>query len=74
MTTRTRDNTCKPHIVPDHVAFLDDFTQTEPKTYNQAKAHDHWVDAMTKEYLILMANGTWELVPPCPAQNVVGCK
>ena len=74
MTTRTRDNTRKPRIFPDHVALLSNALPSEPKTYNQAKGDANWVDAMTKEYQALLSNGTWELVPPCPDQHVVGCK
>ena len=29
---------------------------------------------MSAEYDALVQNGTWELVPPAPSQNIVGCK
>ena len=29
---------------------------------------------MSDELTALLRNGTWELVPPSPTQNVVGCK
>ena len=29
---------------------------------------------MSEEYDVLVWNGTWELVPPGPNQNIVGCK
>jgi Reverse transcriptase (RNA-dependent DNA polymerase) len=50
------------------------YVDTEPKTYNQAKDHPHWVEAMNKEHTTLLTNQTWELVPPSPEQNVVGCR
>ena len=29
---------------------------------------------MLEEYDALVSNGTWELVPPATASNIVGCK
>lgn len=29
---------------------------------------------MSSEFAALQQQGTWKLVPPCPAQNVLGCK
>ena len=29
---------------------------------------------MAEEYNALMANSTWDLVPPLPSQSLVGCK
>jgi Reverse transcriptase (RNA-dependent DNA polymerase)/gag-polypeptide of LTR copia-type/GAG-pre-integrase domain len=54
--------------------LTESYVDTEPTTYNQAKNHSHWVDAMNKEHAALLTNQTWELVPPSPEQNVVGCK
>jgi hypothetical protein len=34
----------------------------------------HWKDAMDEEFLALMKNKTWHLVPPQQAQNIVDCK
>lgn len=39
-----------------------------------ASKHSKWVDAMTKERKALIANGTWDLLPPNTNQNTVGCK
>lgn len=75
VTTRICDNTRKPKSFPNHVAFITEtYEQTEPKTYNQAKAHPHWLEAMNKEHMTLLANQTWELVPCSSDYNVVGCK
>lgn len=75
MTTRTRDKTRKQKQFPDHVAFMaESYIHTEPRTYNQAKSHAHWVEAMKLEHAALLSNHTWELVPPNPEHNVVGCK
>lgn len=71
----THDNTRKSCLFPDHVALITEtYEKTEPKTYNQAKAHAHWVEAMQKEHAALLSNQTWELVPYSHEQNVIGCK
>jgi Reverse transcriptase (RNA-dependent DNA polymerase) len=54
--------------------LTESYVDTEPTTYNQAKNHSHWVNAMNKEHAALLTNQTWELVPLFPEQNVVGCK
>lgn len=46
----------------------------EPHTITEALKDPHWLDAMKKEYQALITNGIWELVPPSPNQNLVGCK
>ena len=71
MITRSRAK-LTPH--PPKALVAETYLQTEPKTYNQAKGHDHWVEAMNKEFTALQANRTWTLVPATPEQNVVGCK
>jgi hypothetical protein len=54
--------------------LTESYVDTEPTTYNQAKNHSHWVNAMNKEHAALLTNQTWELVPLFPEQNMVGCK
>lgn len=62
MVTRIRDNTPQPKQFKDHVALVTKSSETfEPKTYNQAKGHPHWVEAMNKEHMALLSNHTWEL-------------
>ncbi|KAL6347693.1 hypothetical protein AAG906_026222 [Vitis piasezkii] len=46
----------------------------EPTTPTQALKDPKWHKAMSEEYDALVRNGTWELVPSNPSQNVVGCK
>ena len=40
----------------------------------QTLKNPHWRKAMSEEYDALVSNGTWELVPPASAFNIVGCK
>jgi Reverse transcriptase (RNA-dependent DNA polymerase) len=75
MMTRTRDNTRKARVFPDHVAHLaNTYLHIEPKTFNQAKSHSHWMEAMSTKYNTLITNNTWTLVPFNADYNVVGCK
>lgn len=42
-----------------------------PRTYRAALADPNWHDAMQEEYSALLANNTWDLVPPPPSANIV---
>ncbi|PKI64053.1 hypothetical protein CRG98_015585 [Punica granatum] len=46
----------------------------EPRSFAQAHKHSHWRTAMQEEYQAFLQNDTWDLVPPNPTQNIVGCK
>ncbi|PKI45751.1 hypothetical protein CRG98_033884 [Punica granatum] len=77
MTTRSKDGTLPPprFTISGHPsAFSVSTALQEPHTFAQACKHSNWRVAMEEEYLALVHNYTWELVPPSPTQNVVGCK
>ncbi|PKI75309.1 hypothetical protein CRG98_004349 [Punica granatum] len=77
MTTRSKDGTLPPprFTISRHPsAFSVSAALQEPQTFAQARKHSTWRAAMEEEYLALLQNHTWDLVPPSPAQNVVGCK
>jgi histone deacetylase 1/2 len=46
----------------------------EPTCVSQAMKSTKWQQAMTDEFMALMRNGTWTLVPPSPHYNVIGNK
>jgi histone deacetylase 1/2 len=46
----------------------------EPATLVQATKDPHWRFVMNEEFSTLLHNGTWILVPPVCASNLVGCK
>ena len=46
----------------------------EPSCVSEALKDPHWRKAMSEEVTALLQHGTWELVPPTPGQNLVGCK
>uniref|UniRef100_A0A2N9EH56 Reverse transcriptase Ty1/copia-type domain-containing protein n=1 Tax=Fagus sylvatica TaxID=28930 RepID=A0A2N9EH56_FAGSY len=83
MTTRSQANIFKPKPMfpgiikyPLPKALL--ATQThglhEPTCYTEASKSPEWRIAMNQEFIALLKNGTWTLVPPNPHSNVVGCK
>jgi hypothetical protein len=45
-----------------------------PKTYRGALSDPNWKRAMEEEYGALIANQTWDLVPPPPHANIVSGK
>ena len=46
----------------------------EPTMVTQALKDIQWRQVMSDEYDALVKNGTWELTPPDPSHNVIGCK
>lgn len=50
------------------------FANREPTSYTIASTSPQWRQAMSTEIAALMHNGTWTLVPPTDAHNVVGCR
>ncbi|PKA62506.1 Retrovirus-related Pol polyprotein from transposon TNT 1-94 [Apostasia shenzhenica] len=72
IVTRTRNRIHKPITKLNLSALL--AQEVEPKCVTQAIKDDKWRQAMSTEFDALVQNGTWELVPPNAAQNIVGCK
>ncbi|WVZ71837.1 hypothetical protein U9M48_020372 [Paspalum notatum var. saurae] len=52
-----------------HMANID-----EPGTFEEARAHECWRNAMLDEMTSIESNGTWELVDPPPHQGPIGLK
>ncbi|KAI5336426.1 hypothetical protein L3X38_015693 [Prunus dulcis] len=46
----------------------------EPTCVSQAVKDPLWRQAMSNEFNALIRNGTWELIPSLPSQNLIGCK
>jgi histone deacetylase 1/2 len=46
----------------------------EPRDYRVALGLPHWRAAMDAEYIALIQNQTWRLVPRLPGVNVIDCK
>ncbi|PKU86279.1 Retrovirus-related Pol polyprotein from transposon TNT 1-94 [Dendrobium catenatum] len=71
MQTRSKTG----HSCPKHILSLAHITSDiEPHTYTEAIRSSHWRQAMSQEFQALQTQGAWDLVPPDPTQNVLGCK
>ena len=46
-----------------YVALMCDLVYQEPTSYEEATRKKECVDAMTEEYLLIMKNDVWDLVP-----------
>uniref|UniRef100_A0A803LXK8 Reverse transcriptase Ty1/copia-type domain-containing protein n=1 Tax=Chenopodium quinoa TaxID=63459 RepID=A0A803LXK8_CHEQI len=56
------------------VSLSNVLTAFEPYSYNQAKEHPEWIEAMNKELEALDANNTWDLTDLPPGKRAIGCK
>ncbi|KAG7572644.1 Reverse transcriptase RNA-dependent DNA polymerase [Arabidopsis suecica] len=74
MTTRSKNNIQKPTKKLSLVTKLRLAVAPEPSTYKQALKDERWRRSKSEEIDGQHANRTWDLVPPLPAQNVVGCR
>ena len=74
MTTRSKNNITKPVQNLNLTAQLTPITNSEPTTVKQALFDPKWRKAMSEEFDALVSNGTWELVPSSPHQNIIGSK
>jgi hypothetical protein len=83
MQTRGKDNISKPKVffpgiikypLPKALLATTDQESPEPTSYTAASKHPAWRAAMNTEFIALLHNGTWKLVPLKPTMNLVGCK
>lgn len=74
MTTRSKNNIQKPNKKLSLVTKLRLAIAHEPSTYKQVLSDERWRRSMSTEIDGQIANHTWDLVPPSPHQNVVGCR
>jgi hypothetical protein len=85
MTARSKNNIVQPKIPTDSTvryplpkALLAASTAKpdlqEPTCFTMASKSPHWRRAMNLEIDALLKNCTWNLVPPLPNQNTIGCK
>jgi histone deacetylase 1/2 len=49
-------------------------TSGEPVNLQEALSNKDWKNAMDAEYMALIKNKTWHLVPPHKGQNLINCK
>lgn len=71
MQTRAKVDTYKPcHLLK----FPHPLIQDVPTCVSTTTRDLHWKTSMAEEYNVVVANRTWDLVPPDPNKNLVGCK
>ncbi|RVW49538.1 putative mitochondrial protein [Vitis vinifera] len=73
IVTRSKHNIHKPIQKLNLTVQLQQPTLA-PTTVTQALKDPKWRQAMSAEFDVLLRNGTWDLVPSHPTQNLVGCK
>lgn len=73
MKTRAKNNISKPKQ-KFSLTISQRKSTSEPRTVNQALKDENWRRAMSLEFDAQTTNHTWDLEPPSPAQNVIGCK
>lgn len=76
--TRLQSGIRKDKIYTDGTIRYDKqsyFTLTgEPQNLEEAFTHKDWKNAMDLEYMALMKNNTWRLIPPKKGRNIIDCK
>ena len=85
MTTKFKNNIVQPKIPIDGtvhyplpkallVASTAKPNLQEPTCFTVASKSPHWRSAMNLEFDALLKNCIWNLIPPLPNQNTIGCK
>ena len=74
MVTRRKNQITRPNPRYNYSAALSSSAPAEPRTVAQALKDKQWRGSMSTEIDAFTRNGTFELVPRQPHQNVVGCR
>jgi hypothetical protein len=72
MQTRSKSGIIKKKCFASSTTI--NYLQTEPPNYTIASKIPKWRAAIASEFDALHWQHTWSLVPPCPDQNVIGCR
>ena len=73
--TRLQAGIRKPKIYTDGTVRYGNLAVCdEPTNISAALSDPNWKQAMESEFLALMRNNTWHLVPPVSGQNLIDCK
>lgn len=73
MTTRSKNGISKRKVYSASLHSVDS-SQLEPSSYKVASQYSEWKTAVQDEITTLHDQGTWDLVPLPPHENLVGCK
>jgi hypothetical protein len=70
--TRLQNNINRPKVYMDGtVSYGCLMVSGEPENVEEVLSHEQWRQAMNEEYMVLMKNETWHLVPAHCANNVI---
>jgi hypothetical protein len=73
--TRLQSGIRKEKVYTDGTVKYGCFTSSgEPHNLDEALHDKNWKEAMDSEYMVLMKNKTWHLVPPQKGANVIDAK
>lgn len=73
--TRLQSGIRKEKIYTDGTVKYSCFTSSgEPQNLNEALGDKNWKETMDAEYMALMKNKTWHLVPTKKGINIINCK
>lgn len=74
MTTYSKNQITKPNSKLALVTIKHPPKTDIPTTVSQALQDPNWRPPMSEEFDAQIRNGTWDLVPPDPSQNLVGVR
>lgn len=82
MRTKLQNNIKCPKMQNDYtitypvcaLTVVSTTTKNEPKLVSTAVKNPSWCQAMNDEFIALMSNKTWKLVPIQPKMNIIGYK
>jgi histone deacetylase 1/2 len=73
--TRLQSGIVKPKVYTDGtVRYANTCESGEPSSVDEAMKSKEWKNAIQAEFDALQKNGTWTLVPPSRAMNLIDCK
>jgi hypothetical protein len=74
-TTRSQHDIRRPKVYSDGTVYYGCFTSTgEPQNLEEALGSKNWKHAMDLEFLTLMNNKMWNLIPYEKDKNIIDCK
>jgi hypothetical protein len=56
------------------MAMVTSITESKPSSYEEAASQQVWREAMVEEYVSIMKNDVWEVVPRLEGKSVVASK
>ena len=64
----------RPHRFGGYVALMSNISDAEPSSFEEADKLQVWKDAMLEEYMSMINNNVWDIVPRPKDKSVVSSK